>query len=264
MSSRAAAAIRAALPGAHVSLSHEVSPLWREYERASTTIADAFVKPVVSRYVERRRRVIDSRRLAAAALEPARLQRRLPAGRAGAKRPAQLLLSGLAGGVDRRPLLRRAGAAMPRSSSLDMGGTSCDIGLVARAAASSTRPSSRIASGSRSRIPCVAVQTIGAGGGSIAWIDKGGLLHVGPQSAGAEPGPVAYGRGGTEPTLTDANLVLGRLDPDTSSAARCRSTATAARAALARLGDAPRPGGRGRRRSPPSARPTRTWPTRSG
>jgi N-methylhydantoinase A len=93
-----------------------------------------------------------------------------------------------------------------------MGGTSCDIGLVLEGE-EQFASEFQVAWGVPVTIPCVAVQTIGAGGGSIAWIDKGGLLHVGPRSAGADPGPVAYGLGGTEPTVTDANLVLGRLDP---------------------------------------------------
>ena len=120
---------------------------------------------------------------------------------------------------------------------LDMGGTSSDIGLVV----SGTQQYStefRIDFGIPVTIPCVAVQTIGAGGGSIGWIDKGGFLHVGPRSAGAEPGPAAYGHGGSEATVTDANIVLGRLDPDYFLGGAMTLDAQAARDAVARLGEA--------------------------
>ncbi|MFO1047336.1 MAG: hydantoinase/oxoprolinase family protein [Geminicoccaceae bacterium] len=232
---RAAATVRAALPEAHLSLSHEVSPLWREYERASTTVADAFVKPVVSRYVERVGSVIEGGmkaphwNLLASNGGYLRSEQAL-------KRPAQLLISGLAGGVvgGRHFAERTAHSA---AFILDMGGTSSDIGLVVSGSQQYTTEF-RIDFGIPVTIPCVAVQTIGAGGGSIGWIDKGGFLHVGPRSAGAEPGPAAYGKGGTEPTVTDANIVLGRLDPDYFLGGAMPLDAVAARAAVARLGQA--------------------------
>ncbi len=206
---RTAAALKERLPGANVSLSHEVSPVWREYERASTTIADAFVKPVMKRYVDRVGAVVE----ADTGLERWNLLASnggyLRADQAR-RRPAQLLLSGLAGGV----IGARFFAEAPGYSSvfsLDMGGTSCDLGLVLDGAEQYAGEFD-LAWGVPVSIPCVAVRTIGAGGGSIAWVDPGGLLHVGPRSAGAQPGPVAYGQGGIEPTLTDANLILGRLD----------------------------------------------------
>ena len=232
---RAAAAVRAALPTAHLSLSHEVSPLWREYERASTTVADAFVKPVVSRYVERVGSVIEG------SLETPHWNLLASNGgylRSGQalERPAQLLISGLAGGVvGGRHFAERT--AHPAAFILDMGGTSSDIGLVVSGSQQYTTEF-RIDFGIPVTIPCVAVQTIGAGGGSIGWIDKGGFLHVGPRSAGAEPGPAAYGRGGTEATVTDANIVLGRLDPDYFLGGAMPLDASAARAAVARLGEA--------------------------
>lgn len=231
---RAAEAIRAALPEAHVSLSHEVSPLWREYERASTTIADAFIKPVVSRYIQGVGRVIGDR-LAAK-------QWNLLASNGGylraeqaERRPAQLLISGLAGGViGGRYYAELAGTR--RAFTLDIGGTSTDIGLILEGGQQYATEFD-IDFGIPVTIPCVAVRTIGAGGGSIAWVDKGGLLHVGPQSAGAEPGPAAYGRGGTEPTVTDANLILGRLNPDFFLGGAMALDLSAARSALARLGE---------------------------
>jgi N-methylhydantoinase A len=231
---RAGEAIRAALPGAFVSLSHEVSPVWREYERVSTTIADAFVKPMVTGYVERVGEVIRQAGGASRWNMLASNGGYLLAHEA-LQRPAQLLLSGLAGGViGARHFAGVAG--YPSAFSLDMGGTSSDIGLVLDG---DQRYASefQLAWGVPVTIPCVSVTTIGAGGGSIAWVDRGGLLHVGPQSAGAQPGPVAYGMGGTEPTVTDANLALGRLDAAYFLGGEVEIDGAAAGAALTRLGD---------------------------
>jgi N-methylhydantoinase A len=204
-------AVIEALPdGSPLSLSHEVSPIWREYERASTTIADAFVKPVVDGYVTGVGSVIREHSSAERWNMLASNGGYLGADQARL-RPAQLLLSGLAGGVIGAAFHARQ-AEHDAVFSLDMGGTSCDIGLVVDGE-QQYATQFNLAFGLPVSIPCVSVQTIGAGGGSIAWVDRGGLLHVGPRSAGAEPGPAAYGKGGDEPTVTDANLVLGRLDP---------------------------------------------------
>jgi N-methylhydantoinase A len=230
---RIAAAIRTALPGVPVSLSHEVSPLWREYERASTTIADAFVKPVVDSYVRGVGDVLQQH----AGVERWNLLTSnggyLRADQAR-RRPAQLLLSGLAGGVIGAAFYARA-ADHEAVFSLDMGGTSCDIGLVLEGT-QQYATEFELAFGLPVSIPCVAVRTIGAGGGSIAWVDRGGLLHVGPRSAGAEPGPAAYGQGGTEPTVTDANLLLRRLDPDYFLGGDVPLDADLAEGAIARVG----------------------------
>ncbi len=230
---RAAEAIRAALPQAHLSLSHQVSPLWREYERASTTIADAFVKPVVSRYVQGVGKVLRERMGQSRWNLLASNGGYLRADQAE-RRPAQLLLSGLAGGVIGGRYYAEL-ADRRRAFTLDIGGTSTDIGLILEGGQQYAAEFD-IDFGVPVTIPCVAVRTIGAGGGSIAWIDKGGLLHVGPRSAGAEPGPMAYGRGGAEPTVTDANLVLGRLDPDNFLGGAMKLDPAAAREGLARLG----------------------------
>jgi N-methylhydantoinase A len=231
---RAAAAIRAALPAAEISLSHEVSPLWREYERASTTITDAFVKPVVSRYVQGVGRVLGERLSSKRWNLLASNGGYLKADQAE-RRPAQLLISGLAGGViGGRYYAEIAGT--PRAFTLDIGGTSTDIGLILESGQQYAAEFD-VDFGIPVTIPCVAVRTIGAGGGSIAWIDKGGLLHVGPQSAGAEPGPVAYGRGGSEPTVTDANLVLGRLNAEFFLGGAMPLDLAAAESAMARLGE---------------------------
>lgn len=230
---RMVAAVREALPNAFISVSHKVSPVWREYERASTTIADAFVKPVVTRYIERVSKALKER------LSSSRWN--LLASNGGyllaeqaMERPAQLLISGLAGGVIGGGYYARL-SGHDAVFTLDMGGTSCDIGLVLDGN-QQYASEFQIAFGIPATIPCVAVRTIGAGGGSIGWIDKGGLLHMGPRSAGAEPGPVAYGKGGTEPTTTDANLTLGRLDPAHFLGGAMKLDRDAAVAAVTRLG----------------------------
>ncbi len=230
---RTAAVLAERLPDLTVSLSHEVSPVWREYERASTTIADAFVKRVIERYVDGVGAVIE----ADTGLERWNLLASnggfLRADQAR-RRPAQLLLSGLAGGVIGARFFAAA-AEFPSVFSLDMGGTSCDLGLVLDGAEQYASEFD-LAWGLPVSIPCVAVSTIGAGGGSIAWIDRGGLLRVGPRSAGAEPGPVAYGQGGDEPTLTDANLTVGRLDPGYFLGGAMALDLDAARSAYSALG----------------------------
>lgn len=229
---RLARVVRDTLGSAHISISHEVSPLWREFERASTTIADVFVKPVVSRYVNGVSRVLEDAGIGSWNMLASN-GGYLSAGQA-LHRPAQLLLSGLAGGViGGRHFATAAGE--DAAFILDVGGTSSDIGLV-RSGSQQYANEFDIDFGIPVTIPCVAVETIGAGGGSIGWVDKGGLLHVGPRSAGAEPGPAAYGRGGTEPTVTDANLVLGRLNADYFLGGAVTLDMAAARASLSGLG----------------------------
>ena len=200
-----AAELRRRYPGVHVVASHEVAPEFREYERASTTAADAYLAPVTAGYL---------RALAAAASE-AELPEPvvmlssggvLPVEEAAAH-PARLLVSGPAGGVVGAGLLaRRAGFA--DAIAFDMGGTSTDVCLLPGGRA--VRVSEREVGGVPVRLPSVDVHTVGAGGGSLVRRDAGGALRVGPESAGANPGPACYGRGGG-PTVTDANLLLGRL-----------------------------------------------------
>ena len=225
--------LQSAFPHLAVSVSHEVSPTWREYERSSTTIGDAYIKPVVRDYVAGVQGTLD--RLAIAAptsmLKSNGGHLRVEA---AAQQPAQFLLSGLAGGiVAARYYARLAGAA--DAFSLDMGGTSADIGTI-QGGREGYLGEFNVGFGIPISVPCVDVATLGAGGGSIAWIDKGGLLQVGPRSAGAEPGPMCYGRGGTEPTVTDANLALGRLNPDYFLGGRVPLDPEAALPALAALG----------------------------
>jgi N-methylhydantoinase A len=201
-----AAELSRRLPHARVVASHEVAPEFREYERASTTAADAYLGPVVSRYLEA---------LSGACAEaglPEPLVMRSSGGVAtpteAAAHPATILVSGPAAGVVGASRIA-ALAGIEDAIAFDMGGTSTDVCLIAGGRAE--RASERAIGDLPIRLPTVDLHTVGAGGGSLVWRDAGGALRVGPQSAGADPGPACYGRGGTEPTVTDANLSLGRL-----------------------------------------------------
>jgi N-methylhydantoinase A len=193
-------------PGTRVVGSYEVAPEFREYERASTTAVDAYLGPVLAGYLEGL-----ALRCAEAGL-PEPLVMRSSGGvatleEAGAH-PSWVLVSGPAGGVVGAGRIA-ADAGHRNAISLDMGGTSTDVCLIADGAAE--RSTERTVGGIPVRLPTVDLHTVGAGGGSIVWRDEGGALRVGPESAGADPGPACYGRGGTRPTVTDANLLLGRL-----------------------------------------------------
>ncbi len=211
--------------GHDVSCSHEVSPEMREVERTVTTVINAALRPRCRWYL---RGIAD---LADDALVMTSAGGLLPAAEA-AELPAALLLSGPAGGV-------RAGAAAAVANgfsdaiTFDMGGTSTDVCLVV--GGSPAPAAEREVAGFTVRFPALDVHTIGAGGGSIARIDPGGALVVGPQSAGAEPGPACYGRGGVDATVTDANLVAGRIAADAAFGG-LRLDAGAAKAALERAG----------------------------
>ena len=204
--------LRRRLPHAHVVASHETAPEFREYERASTTAADAYLGPVAARYLGA---------LAGACSEaglPEPLVMRSSGGVStpaeAAAHPATILVSGpAAGAVGAAMLAARAG--FENAIGLDMGGTSTDVCLITGGRAE--RASERLVGGFPIRLPTVDIHTVGAGGGSLVWRDRGGALRVGPQSAGAFPGPACYGRGGTQATVTDANLLLGRL-PETLAA----------------------------------------------
>jgi N-methylhydantoinase A len=193
-------------PRARVVASHEVAPEFREYERASTTAVDAYLGPVVSRYLA----ALGAACGAAGLPEP--LVMRSSGGVAtlaeAAAHPALALVSGPAAGVVGAAKVARA-AGIEDAIALDMGGTSTDVCLIAGGEVK--RAAEREVAGLPLRLPTVDLQTVGAGGGSLVWQDSGGALRVGPESAGADPGPACYGRGGTRPTVTDANLLLGRL-----------------------------------------------------
>jgi N-methylhydantoinase A len=203
-------ALARALPGVHVSLSHQVVGTFREFERASTTEVDAALSPLLAGYL---RRLVDRCREAGLP-EPAIMQSSggLIDLEAAAGHAAWTVLSGPAGGAAGAAYIARAAGAR-NALCFDMGGTSCDVCVVDDGAVQ--EQSSGTIAQRPLALPMVAVHTVGAGGGSIAWRDPGGALRVGPQSAGADPGPACYGRGGTEPTVTDANLLLGYLSAET-------------------------------------------------
>ena len=198
--------VRRRLPDAHVVASHEVAPEFREYERASTTAVDAYLGPVLAEYLWS----LADRCREAGLAEP--LVMRSSGGvctlAEATRHPSLALVSGPAAGVVGAARIA-ALAGVENAISLDMGGTSTDVCLIVGGQAE--RAAEREVGGFPIRLPTVDLQTVGAGGGSIVWRDAGGALRVGPQSAGADPGPACYGRGGLEPTVTDANLALGRL-----------------------------------------------------
>jgi N-methylhydantoinase A len=197
-------------PEVPVSVSHQVAPIWREYERGLTTVVDAYVKPLVGRFVSQVDRELRRRGMTVPwAIMKSNGGNMLAA--AAESQPVQVLLSGLAGGMIAGKYFGEC-VGSQNVISLDMGGTSTDVGVVADGAFGYTTEY-QVEWGLPVAAPFVDLTTIGAGGGSIAWIDRGGFLKVGPQSAGADPGPACYDRGGHEATVTDANLVLGRLDP---------------------------------------------------
>jgi N-methylhydantoinase A len=183
-----------------------VSPEFREYERASTTAADAYLGPLLARYLGALAAAAGAARL------PDPLVMRSSGGLVSAEEAsahaAWALLSGPAAGVVGAALVARL-AGCERAIAFDMGGTSADVCAIV--AGEATRSTERLVGGLPIHLPTLDVHTVGAGGGSLVWRDAGGALRVGPGSAGAEPGPASYGRGGTQPTVTDANLLLGRL-----------------------------------------------------
>jgi N-methylhydantoinase A len=223
--------LREALPDVHVSASHEVLPAFREYERCSTTVIDAYLSPLLGRYLGRLAEACEQRSL------PEPLVMRSSGGTAevgeAARAGAGSVLSGPAGGAVGAGLLARLAAA-GNAVGLDMGGTSCDVCVVD--SGDVRRTDAREIAGRPIQLPMVDVHTVGAGGGSIGWADPGGALRVGPRSAGAEPGPACYGRGGSEPTVTDANLLLGYLARDSRLAGGVELDLDAAREAVAALG----------------------------
>ncbi len=222
--------LRHELPGVHVSASHEVLPRFREYERCSTTTIDAYLSPLLGRYLGR----------LGGAASRAGLPRPVVMQSSGGVAPAELaaragawsVLSGPAGGAVGAGLLARA-SGDGNALGLDMGGTSCDVCVIEDGEV--RRTDSRQIDGRTIQLPMVDVHTVGAGGGSIGWRDAGGALRVGPRSAGADPGPACYGRGGGEPTVTDANLMLGHLAADSTLAGGVALDLDAARGAIARL-----------------------------
>jgi N-methylhydantoinase A/oxoprolinase/acetone carboxylase beta subunit len=219
--------------GYDVTASHELSPEFREYERTVTTVANAYLRPRCRSYLEG---LASSSADASSAVGEVQVMSSagglLPAA-VGAEQPARLLLSGPAGGVAAAAAVASA-CGFGDALTIDMGGTSTDVCLVLDGQPAPA--SEREVGGFIVRLPALDVETIGAGGGSIARLDTGGALVVGPESAGAVPGPACYGRGGTAATVTDANLVLGRIPPDQPLPGLGRLDVDAASSALAQAG----------------------------
>jgi N-methylhydantoinase A len=226
--------LRAELPEISISLSHEVYPRWRENDRGHTTIADAYLKPMFARYTENLQDGL-ARAGSSARLLVMKSNGGVVEGQTAAEQPANYLVSGPVGGVLGGAHFA-ALAGLDQIMTIDIGGTSCDVSLISGGQLRHTADF-EIEFGMPVRAPMVDIRTIGAGGGSIAWIDAGGLLRVGPQSAGSLPGPACYGQGGEEPTLTDANLVLNRLNPANFCGGEIRLHPELARAAVSRVSE---------------------------
>jgi N-methylhydantoinase A len=218
---------------APVSVSHEVLAAFREYERTATTVVDAYVTPKIDAYLAR---LVER---SEAAGVPAPLAMQSNGGIADAEtvreRAVTTCLSGPAAGVVGAEATPEGATSTSGLVTFDMGGTSSDVSLVREGEVERTTDAN--IGGRPVGVPMVDVTTVGAGGGSLAWVDAGGALRVGPESAGANPGPACYGRGGTEPTVTDANVVLGYVGEDAALGGELSLDADAAREVLAELAD---------------------------
>ena len=207
----AVAAVRAIWPNPHVSASHEILPEIREFERFSTTALNAYLQPEISGYLDRLHLS-----LAKGGFQGELMIVQSNGGvmslETACRYPVRTALSGPAAGVIAAAYIAQT-AGFADVITGDMGGTSFDVSLIANGQ-SMLCPQTSIDFGMVIRTPMIEITTIGAGGGSIAWVDKGGLLNIGPESAGSDPGPVAYGLGNDRPTVTDANVALGRIDTD--------------------------------------------------
>ena len=212
--------------GYDVTCSHEVSPEFREYERTVTTVVNAYLRPVCRAYMRSLTRLAESVLVMTSAGGLADVG-------VAAERPAALLLSGPAGGV-RAAAAAGVAAGFADCVTFDMGGTSTDVCLVLGGVPAPA--AAREVAGFPVRLPSLDIHTIGAGGGSVARLDPGGALVVGPESAGAAPGPACYGRGGEAATVTDADLVLGRIPSDAAFPGLGRLSVDAAASALAAAG----------------------------
>jgi len=191
----------------YVSISSEINAEFREYERTSTVVLNAYVMPLTAQYIGGLERELDKRGISAA-LRLVQSNGGMMSCDVARRQPLRMLISGPAAGVAAsRFLVSQLG--IPTAVTLDMGGTTTDVCLVNNGVASVM--SERKIAGLPARFPSIAVESIGAGGGSVAWVDRAGGLKVGPRSAGASPGPACYGLGGSDPTVTDANLILGYL-----------------------------------------------------
>ncbi len=197
--------------GVPISVSHVILPEFREYERASTVVTNAYLAPKVSTYLRQLEGEL-STRYPQSSIHVMQSSGGIVSARLAAAEPVRTVLSGPAGGVIGAYRLARM-AGFDKIIGFDMGGTSTDVSLIDATEGGPQSTSESIVSEMPVSVPMLDIHTVGAGGGSIARFDEGGILHVGPQSAGSIPGPICYGKG-LQPTVTDANLVLGRLDPD--------------------------------------------------
>jgi N-methylhydantoinase A len=197
-------------PNGYIVLSSEIMPEFREFERGSTTVVNAYVQPLVGRYLDSLARRLHERgyRKDILLIQSNGGVMSLDVGK---RLAINTISSGPAAGVIAAAAIARA-ANCRHSIACDMGGTSLDLSLIVNEAPFMSTET-EIEYGIPVKVPMIDIRSVGAGGGSIAWVDKAGMVQIGPRSAGAEPGPVCYNRGGEEPTLTDANLVLGRLNP---------------------------------------------------
>jgi N-methylhydantoinase A len=238
---RAAQIVREEWPEAAVTASHELTTEWREYDRTSTTVLDAYVKPVAAHYLSRL-----AKRLGEAGIDhdaPYAMQSNGGISRfeVAAQTPINLVESGPVGGVIGAAAIGRL-LGEENLITLDIGGTTAKASLLERGAVRLASDyhieRTPVFAGYPIKVPVVDIVEIGAGGGSIAWIDAARSLKVGPQSAGADPGPASYGRGGTEPTLTDANVIARRINPDYFLGGRIALDVERAREAMAPIADA--------------------------
>lgn len=227
---RAVAAVRAVWPNPHVTSAVEILPEIREFERASTATLNAYLQPVIAHYLERLQRGLADRGFGGEILI-VQSNGGVMAVETAKALPVRTALSGPAAGVMAAQHIAGS-AGYPNIITCDMGGTSFDVSLVADGKSALSAQTS-IDFGLVIRSPMIEITTIGAGGGSIASVDRGGLLQVGPESAGSDPGPVCYGLGNDRPTVTDANLVLGRINADRPIGGKLdRLDVEAARAAI--------------------------------
>lgn len=238
---RAAEIVRDEWPDASVTVSHELSGEWREYERTSTAVLDAYVKPVTSRYLEALASQLEQAGIGAGVRYAMQSNGGVSRFEVAARAPINLVESGPVGGVIGAAAL---GALLGEQNliTLDIGGTTAKASLVERGeirvSGDYAIERTPVFAGYPVKVPIVDIVEIGSGGGSIAWLDPVGSLKVGPQSAGAEPGPACYGQGGSEPTVTDANVVAGRINPEYFLGGNISLDVGLARRALQPLADA--------------------------
>lgn len=232
---RAAEILREEMPDAFVTTSSDVAPQFREFERFTTGAMSAFIGPKVRRYITQLQGELSAQGLKGE-LHVMTSSGGVATPQMIAEKPASTLLSGLVAGVRGGAWIGRHIGA-DRLITLDIGGTSADIGIVVDGRLTMADARSASIAGFPVMLPMIDIHTIGAGGGSIAYVDRGGAFRVGPESAGADPGPAAYGRGGERPTVTDANLVLGRLAPHNFLGGDMPLDAGAARRVITKLAE---------------------------